>query len=481
MFHFHKKLAVLFFSVGFSSFFAMNLVAQDSSDVAEENSDSDDSENLFDSSFDELFNDAEDASETVIAESDEDNSSLNLANLSIPLKMTGDLGAEIGGAYINTNGSSDFSAYFDFYNYLYFTARPDKYMAIKGSFKTALPSDGDEEEQNHFFYLYELYFDYIMADKIYITAGKKNTVWGNIRLFSDDDNFDDDDADAMYTNALYDSRKKISGIIRIPFGPSTFNFVAMYGGGAVDDEISRKSLSYAASCDFVIFKTSANIFARVFPSKYGLQSSEYMPPILGAELKRTILGIDFYVQGLARAKSNNVLRKFYKEEFYEKENFSKFVFTEGFYRLFDGFYPNFGINAEFQSIYYPSSLYKYGDETYIGKRDFIANLSDDDRTKYESGTSLEDIASSYNEGGSFYNRLIVDVGLSKFGPDRSLKLGLQWQHNLTDKKGYLKSVLSTRIFPHCDWRTGLKWEYWKDQESFGKFTFGTYLKFGLDY
>lgn len=464
-----------FASFIFVASFFLVLCSRGFSQSDSEDSESSSTEDFFDdSSLGDLFNSAEDSDNPIVTGQNDSGSdtTLNIASLSIPLKMSGDMSAEIGGAYINDNKDSDFSAYFDFYNYLYFTARPDKYMAIKGSFKTALPSDGDEETQNHYFYLYELYFDYIMADKIYITAGKKNTVWGNIRLFSNDDNFDDDDRDALYTNVLYDSRENISGILRIPFGPSTLNFLIMYGGGAVDDGIERKDMSYAASLDFVLFKTSINFFGRMFPSENGNQAASYQPPILGAEVKRTIFGIDFYIQSLARVKSNSTLKKVFKEEFYDKKNFSKFVFTGGFYRIFDSFYPNFGINAEFQGIYYPADTYKYENEYYTDKSDFSEYLSSDDNiNKY-----------LIIDKGTFTKRFIVDIGLSKIGPDRNIKLGVQWNHDITNKSGYVKpALIISNITPHCDLRTGFKWEYWEEQEYFGKITFGTYLKFSLGY
>lgn len=483
-----NNLPKCFFMAAFlAAIFCFQSFAQASADESGTDSSENENEDSLLGSFDDLgslFDDAEDTSEPVVTEtkSGSGETVFNIGELSIPLKMSGDISAEIGAAYINEDKSSDYSAYFDFYNYLYFSARPDKYMAVKGSFKTALPSDGDEESQNHFFYLYELYFDYIMMDKVYITAGKKSTVWGNIRLFSNDDNYEDDDDDALYTNALYDSREKISGIIRIPFGLSTFNFVLLYGGGAVDDGISRKDLSYAASMEMVLFGTSINLFGRLFPSKHGNQSSEYKPPILGAEIKKTILGIDIYSQALARAESNSTMQKIFKRDFYKKENFSKFVFTGGFYKMIDSFYPNIGINAEFQSIYYPVDSYKYNNELYIDTDDLVADLSDADKIKYNAGTSLDELVSGYNEAGSFLNRFIVDFGLSKLGPDRNMKVGIQWQHSITQKSGYVNPVfVISRILPHCDWRIGAKWEYWEDQEYFGKVTLGTYLKFTLDY
>ena len=83
----------------------------------------------------DLFDNAKDSEETVVTDKQESGSdtTFSLASLSIPLKMSGDISAELGAAAINSDGETSGSAYFDLVNYLYFTTRPDKYMAVKGS------------------------------------------------------------------------------------------------------------------------------------------------------------------------------------------------------------------------------------------------------------------------------------------------------------------------------------------------------------
>ena len=462
-----------------AAIFCVSVQAQETADISDNteissdslsNSDSENSGSDLFGDLGDLFDNASDSEETVVTDRQESGSdtTFSLASLSIPLKMSGDISAELGAAAINSDGETSGSAYFDLVNYLYFTTRPDKYMAVKGSLKTSLidSEEADVENQNQYFYLYELYFDYIMADKVYITAGKKKTVWGNIRLFSNDDDFEDDE-DALYTNALYDSRYNISGIIRIPFGLSTLTLLTMYRGGS--DEPSHRELSYAGSAEAIIFGTSLNFFARVFPSRYGELSKYYNLPIVGAEAKRTVFGTDLYAQLIGRVNSNSTLREFWKSDLYKKSAFERFVFTGGFYKLFTDFFPYFGINAEYQAVYYPHDVvhYEYKGTSY-------KYLDEFDSEDYE--TIID------KESGDFEQRLIVDAGLAKLGKERNLKVGVQWYHNITEKSGYIKpAFIASRIVPHCDWRIGLKWEYWKDQEYFGKFTLGSYLKFSLGY
>ncbi len=466
-----------------AAIFCVSVQAQETSDITADisdnteissdslsNSDSETSGSDLFGDIGDLFDNASDSEETVVTDKQESGSdtTFSLASLSIPLKMSGDISAELGAAAINSDGETSGSAYFDLVNYLYFTTRPDKYMAVKGSLKTSLidSEEADVENQNQYFYLYELYFDYIMADKVYITAGKKKTVWGNIRLFSNDDDFEDDE-DALYTNALYDSRYNISGIIRIPFGLSTLTLLTMYRGGS--DEPSHRELSYAGSAEAIVFGTSLNFFARVFPSRYGELSKYYNLPIVGAEAKRTVFGTDLYAQLIGRVNSNSTLREFWKSDLYKKSAFERFVFTGGFYKLFTDFFPYFGINAEYQAVYYPHDVvhYEYKGTSY-------KYLDEFDSEDYE--TIID------KESEDFEQRLIVDAGLAKLGKERNLKVGVQWYHNITEKSGYIKpAFIASRIVPHCDWRIGLKWEYWKDQEYFGKFTLGSYLKFSLGY
>lgn len=481
-------LAAIFFTPVFSEESSLDVLESELDSEAGDVSSSyknSDSESGSDSSFDfsgdfgDLFSGAEDTDEAVVTETESSgtDSTFNIASLSIPLKMSGDLEAELGAALINEDGATSGTGYFDLLNYLFFTTRPDKYMAVKGSLKTSLidSEEAEKENQNKYFYLYELYFDYIMMDKVYITAGKKKTVWGNIRLFSNDDDFENDD-DALYTNALYDSRYNISGILRFPFGFSTLTLLTMYRGGY--DEPTHRDLSYAGSIEAVLFGTSLNIFGRTFPSRYGSQKKYYSNPIIGAEVKRTIFGIDIYAQAIGRVDSNKTLRKFWEPELYWLSSYEKAVFTAGFYKLFAERFPYFGINAEFQSIYYPNDVvhyeYRNNSSKYLDELEAASEYPKDFDSDYRTIVDHHE--------GDLQNRLIVDVGFAKLGPSRNMKLGVQWFHDFDAKKGYVKpAFVVSRIFPHCDWQTGFKWEYNKDQEYFGKITIGTYFKFSLGY
>ena len=73
--------------------------------------------------------------------------------------------------------------------------------------------------------------------------------------------------------------------------------------------------------------------------------------------------------------------------------------------------------------------------------------------------------------------------MSKLGPNRDIKLGFQWNHDITNRIGFVQSgIIFSRIMPHCDWRNGVKYEY-GDTTSFNKYklTLGSYISITLDY
>ena len=421
----------------------LSLLSESESDNSESvseadslNSEGDSSESSESDSFDDIFSDAEDAEKPVVTEETENTGTYNVSigTVKIPLEVTGSLAAEFGFAYINEDHSNDGSIYFDFDNSIYFTTRPDKYLALKGTLKTEMPDSGEAsaDGQNNFLYLYEMYFDYLMFDRIYITAGKKKINWGNIRLFTDSDYYSD--TNALATNILYDSRQHISGMIRIPFGLNTFSFVGMYKGGGTD--AASKDMSFAANAELVFLGTSLNLFGRRFP----IDSDSL--PILGAELKRTLFGVDFYGQELGLISSGTKLKDFCKTKFNDKSAFGKLITTGGFYKvLLDGI-PRFGINAEYQLIYNPEP----------SESDYF-----------------------------FINRFAVNMGLGKLGKEKNINLVFQWNHNITEKSGIVQGgLVLSGIMPHCDWRNGGKYEYGDDYE-YGKFTIGSYLHISLNY
>ena len=115
----------------------------------------------------------------------------------IPLKFTGHFESDFGyyGTKHNQNSeNNEFknSVYFDLANYIYFMARLDKTLSVRGTTSVKFPPKKDSIK------LDELYFDYLIWDRIYITAGKKETTWGYTRLFSGENAY-----------SLYTDRKSV--------------------------------------------------------------------------------------------------------------------------------------------------------------------------------------------------------------------------------------------------------------------------------
>ena len=433
--HSRRAFLIALFSACLFSF--SPLVAQESQD---ENASADD--------FDSLFENAEDVEEAVVTEevkagTDYD---LKLGSLKLPIEVSGALDSEFGGAFVREDGDNDATLYFDFKNYIYFTTRPDKYLALKGVLKTSMPKDDDDSESNHLLYLYEMYFEYLMLNRIYITAGKKKSVWGNIRLFSNGDDYEGDN-DALYTNILYDSRDYISGIMKIPFGNHTLSGVAMYNEETSNDSPGTKDMSFALSAEFIFFNTSINFFGRRFPLSYSEDSENFQNPIAGIELKRTILGTDLYGQVLGRVSDSTRIKEIFTSKFSDLSTFERIISTVGCYHLWTDNAPYVGFNVEFQNIYIPNPS---------------------------------------TEQNYFTNRFAFDFGMARLGPQKDIKVGVQWNHDITNKAGFIKpGIIFSRIMPHCDWRTGVKYEYGKTSlesaNKYTKLTIGTYLTISLDY
>ena len=427
-----------------------------------------------DDGMDDLFSDAEDSDSPVVTEEPNTGTNYNiqLGSLKFPIEVSGQLNAELGGAFIREDGVNDASFYFNFKNYIYFITRPDKYLALRGTLKTTMPKDSadtEKEQSSHLLYIYEMYFDYLAFDRVYITAGKKKSVWGNIRLFSDyydtsenisntdsetvSDTTDENVNDAQYTNILYDSREYISGIIKVPFGNHTITALAMYNDETNVSSTKTENMSIAGSAEFIFYNTSLNFFGRRFKLKEteDTRKDTTQLPILGMELKKTLFKFDVYTQSIVRLQDGKKIKDFFSSGFDDKSAFNRFINTIGTYRLWSDKTPYIGFNFEFQNIYRP---YPTDSQSY------------------------------------FVNRFAFQIGMAKLGPDKNIKPALQWNHNITDGTGFIKAgVIFGRVLPHCDWRVGMKYEYGKvtidsstnESHKYSKLTLGTYISIDLDY
>lgn len=395
----------------------------------------------FDQDFDAMFEDAQD---TEAVKTEEPQGPAKTNDGTYPLKLSGHLDSEFGLGYIfqqNAEKSNQMTGYFTFNNYIYMDARPSPESTIHGTLGISFPG--------YNLGLNECYFDYIIKNKIYFTAGKKATTWGYPRLLTVSSNATSDKKEefknigAENTNILYDSGSGTTMMFRIPVWTGTITGLAIYTGGS--NSPSFEDMKFAGSIEFVFGKTSVNLFGRKETKEDGKEKG----PLIGLEEKRTILGADVYTQELARFDTDSKFKQMF-EGHLNKTTLQQLVFTGGLYKWWDAKDPAVGFNIEYQGT---CSISSEG-ETY--------------------------------KGNSIVHRVSFDGGVKRLGPNHNIKVGLELNHNFTDKSGYLKpGVIVSGALPNCDWKTGVKWYYGKlgdvELPKSGKWELGTYLSLALNY
>lgn len=446
-----KKVVFALFITLFA-FAAFSQEIEDSESVAEESAITDSiSEEIADDDLTALFESAEDTDAIITDSKGAGEVTINAGGFSIPLTFSGYLESSIGAGDIWEDGKHKPSGYFTFLNYLYLNARPDKTLSVHGSLRTLLPSGSttSNSSTDSILSVYELYFTYLLFDSVFITAGKKATSWGYVRLIgtSDDDSSAEDTASGssfkyggLPTNIISDSRNGTSGLIRIPFWTGTISALALYSEsyGSVSNMEAGK-MSFALSVEQTFFKTSLNLFARKYPSldSSGVAISETnkIRPVVGAEIKRTIFDADVYAQSIAQVFERKTLI-----DEHSIKGFGSIVNTVGLYKWWDKHDPNFGFNVEYQDVYFPT-------------------LEEHSRC------------------------MAYDVGLKRLGKSKNIKIGASGYHSFTKKNGYVKpGIIFSRLIPHATWENGVRVDY-GESDSFvsPKLTFGSYIKITLNY
>ena len=397
----------------------------------------------FDDDFDTMFEEAEDT-EAVVTEEPQGPS--KASDGTFPLRLSGHLDSNFGLGYIfqqDADDSNKLSGYFTFNNYIYMDARPSPESVIHGTLGISFPG--------YALGLNECYFDYIIKNKIYFTAGKKGTTWGYPRLLTVSSTATSDkisefaDIGAENTNILADSNQTINGVptttfmFRFPLWTGTITGLALYCGQY--SQPSFDDMKFAGSIELVFGKTSVNLFAR----KETKSAGESLGPLFGLEAKRTILGADVYGQGLTRFDTQDKFDRLFKGKF-NKTTLQQMVFTGGLYKWWDAKDPAVGFNIEYQGT-----------------------------------CSIKSEGETYN-GYSLVHRVSFDGGVKRLGPAHNIKIGLELNHNFSDKTGYIKpGVIVSGALPNCDWNTGLKWYYGDTLPKSGKWELGTYLSLALNY
>lgn len=397
--------------------------------------------------FDQLFESAQDV---VVETKKEETDASFKSKFYLPITFSGKLNAKSGGGYQYSKveeekADHDGFCYFDFENYLYINARTDRTFSFNASILTDLK---DLTSVSSYIDLYEMYFDYVLADRLYVTGGKKYISWSYIRLFKDDEKVKDSEVISFYrrTNLLFDSRKCVDFMLRFPFPSGTLSGVMLYDG--TSSEPGFDSISFAGSAEMTFLNTSLNLFGRKTPEKNGYVTNGNLTTFVeGIELKRSVFGVDIYGQFMASARNFKKAFKYYRD--WDNDYFKNLIATGGFYYLWDKMDPNFGVNVEYQ---------------YFCNNDYDVSGVKSDRHNHTLG---------------------FDVGVKKLGPKKNIKVGVEGRMSLSDWQGYVKPGISvSNIFPHLDWESGLKYEFNKPagfSKTMDKITAGTYLKLHVNY
>ncbi len=364
--------------------------------------------------FDSIFESAQDVEEPVLQQP-VNNSSVQIFNpaFSSMVHFTGKFSGEVGLIYVHMRdeeeGDDDASGFFSLKNTLNMTVKPSDIFAIKGSLDTGI-SNGFKLDVSSF------YFNYLLLDTLYISAGKKSLSWGNIRLFNSSYYGVEKHSVCLYSTGpryadiFAEDAAPLALDIKYPWSWGTLTF-AITGKTVSNNSVKPKNFNYYGSLELSVLNTNINIFAKRPQKTDKIEKNE----LYGLEVKRTILGFDTYAQGLLRVKDYNQLN--------HSAGYEYITATAGLYRLFDSFEPNIGFNIEYQHEYNPSSVKKH------------------------------------------YDRLAFEGGLKKLGKKKNMKLGVLSHYNITEKHGYsgLNFIVSG-ILPYAEWSNKVAFGYGEKYE-----------------
>lgn len=213
-------------------------------------------------------------------------------------------------------------------NTLGFTAKPFDDFVVRGSFYSEFPAFN--------FNLTSLYFDYIMNDKLYITAGKTGTAWGNSQIF--DTNILDDEGDGTVVNPYTDETAtgdRFDAILTLPILKGEIQGVGMY---SIGEELSRDNLSFAGKIQYPFGPVSLEVFGR----KWATSDRYYMDPAVGLSLTTDLFRNHLTLWGKAHFNPHDPM------------DYKLLKFVGGLSRIIDSdAYGKFAFAAEYQLTYDP--------------------------------------------------------------------------------------------------------------------------------
>ena len=207
----------------------------------------------------------------------------------------------------------------DHWPYAYFkgtlgaTARPSSDLCIRAEGYVKFPKMA--------FVLDTFYFDYIMMNRLYVTAGRTNITWGNAHLF--DTNVLDDKRGDVTDVSIFDtdnddekaddntsSSHPFYAIATIPIRHGQLQMLAKY---IKSDEIDPAYVSYGMSFEYPVKGFALNVFVRTWPDyketggSDDCPNSEYMDPAVGAQITGELLNFHLTAWGKAHLPKSDPL------------------------------------------------------------------------------------------------------------------------------------------------------------------------------
>lgn len=251
------------------------------------------------SELDSLFNDSKDVeavvTPTVEVEKPKENNGII---------FTGNIATKLGGNIWFAPYDMEPGATFE--STISFTCRPTDYFSMKGTVLAAFPEMALE--------LYELYFDYVMWGRAYLSAGKKRISWGHARIF--DSNILDDESDTvtdpeklLQPRPKSDLKSLFNLSLTAPFphgvvgGLVMFDPILLYETSDNKyhlEKFTEKDLAYAGFVEVSVGPVAFNIFAK----KWATNDPWSFFPAVGAELSYTLGDLNIFLQYFSHLKRN---------------------------------------------------------------------------------------------------------------------------------------------------------------------------------
>lgn len=273
-----------------------------------------------------------------------------------------------------------------FENYLGFTARPASDISIKGQVYTRFPDFQITIDQ--------LYFDYMLKDFMYVTAGATATSWGNSLLF-DTNILDDESTDVtvLFKNE-HEATKRFDAIFTIPVGRGQIQAMGMYKSSDIDD-LDSKYMSYAGAIEYPLGPLAIKLFGR----KWASADPKAMQPAFGMEITTDLFGNHINLWGKVHTSRGN----------FEDVSYAKFV-------------------GGISHLWTPENMGKIG---FVAEYQFIYDS--------RSTESKKDAKRTNDLAFTFVWRHIANSDFST---------AVQWYISLDEKSGYFIPSVSCNTFSH---------------------------------